>query len=127
MNASLGTVVIDPESGEPSYTREVHPVPKGLSEGYEQDLVKHGFKWSPLKLYHRKFSRGPKAKPWRLTRDLLTRADHDSDAEQEAILIVTIKGTRSNQLVYNELVQEMNRLAWGAQDLQIRSRLRMKP
>jgi serine protease AprX len=126
VNASLGLMGIDAKSGDEKYIRQVYPVPKELSDGYEQDLVKHGFKWSPLKLYHRKFSRGPSGRTWRLTLDLLNRSDFDSDTEQNVILIATIRGLGADLPVYNELVREMEKLAWGAQDLQIRSRLRMK-
>jgi serine protease AprX len=126
VNATLGTVDIDRKIGKEKYNREVGPVPKDLSDGYEEELIKHGYKWSPLKLYHRKFSRGPQGKYWRLTLDVLHRSDFESDDEQEVVLIVTIRGRRANMPVYDELVREMDRLGWGAQDLQVRSRLRMQ-
>lgn len=127
VNASLGFMGFDAKKGEEKYLRQVHPVPKELSDGYEQDLIKHGYKWSPLKLYHRKFSRGPSGKTWRLTLDLLNRSDYEADAEQNIVLIATIRGLGTDLPIYNELVREMEKLAWGSQDLQVRSRLRMKP
>lgn len=124
VNASLGTLGINPKTGKEDYNREVLPVPKELSDAYEEELIKHGYKWSPLKLYYRKFSRGPQGKLWRLTLEMLNRSDHESDDEQEVVVIVTLVGKTNNMPVYDELVREMDRLGWGAQDLQVRSRLR---
>jgi len=126
VNASLGTVLCNPTTGKEEYSREINPVPKELSEAYEEDLIKHGYKWSPLKLYHRKFSRGPEGKMWRLTMEMLNRSDFESDEEQDVVLIVTIRGRKPNLPVYDELVRAMERLGWGAQDLQIQSRLRLQ-
>lgn len=46
--------------GKLKYRREVHPAPqKRAPSGYDKDMVEHGYKWSPLKLYYRDFQRGP--------------------------------------------------------------------
>lgn len=127
ITASLGTVSFDPKTQKETYVRQVPGVPKSLSDGYEQELIKNGFKWSPLKLYHRKFSRGQSERSWRLTLDMQTRADVADDVEQNVVLIATIRSADTTLPIYNELVREMERLSWGAQDLQIRSRFRMKP
>ncbi len=126
VSATLGTVGIDPKTQKEKYSREVEPVPKKLSSAYEEELIQQGYKWSPLKLYYRKFSRGPTNKPWRLTLDMLNRSDHESSEQQNVYLIITIKGQSEEQQVYNEFVREMDRLGWGASDLQLRSRLRAK-
>lgn len=127
VSASLGTVALDPATGKEVYRREVEGVPKELTDGYERDLVKHGFKWSPLKLYYRNFARGPVAKPWRLTLDYLSRAHFAPDDDQLVTLVVTIRDPKGMAHVYDEMVQEMSRLSWGAQDLQVRSRPRLRP
>jgi hypothetical protein len=127
VNASLGTVTIDPETNRENYMREIPSVPKELCESYEKDLIKHGYKWSPLKLYHRKFSRGPWTKSWRLTLELLNRSEHSVDEQQDVTLIVTLRALKSSLPVYDEFVSEMARLGWGAQDLRIRSRQRVQP
>jgi hypothetical protein len=127
VNASLGTVVIDPATGKESYNRQVPPYPKELCEGYEEELIKHGFKWAPLKLYYRRFMRGPADKEWRLTLDVLNRAEFLPEEDQEVILVITIRDPAGQARVYDALVREMNRLNWGAQDLGIRSRARLQP
>ena len=98
VNASLGTVDIDGETGKEEYNREVQPVPKELTDGFEDDLVKHGYKWSPLKLYYRKFRRGPTDKPWRLTLELLNRAEHVPAAPQDVILIITVRDSAAGSV-----------------------------
>lgn len=125
VNASLGTVGVNPLTGEETYTREVFPVPKELTDGYEEDLIRHGYKWSPLKLYYRRLMRGPTDKPWRLTLEMLNRAEHTGDAPQNVTLIVTIRDPADAAPVYNELVKSMNQLNWNTQDLQVRSRARL--
>jgi hypothetical protein len=125
VNVSLGTVDIDTTTGEEKYSREVPPVPRELTEGLEADLVKHGFKWSPLKLYHRRMHRGPADKPWRLTLELLNRSQHVLAAPQEVFVVITVRDPAGVANVYDEFTQEMNHLGWNSQDLQVRSRPRL--
>lgn len=127
VSASLGTIGLDPATGKETYRREVEGVPKEMTDGYERDLVKHGFKWSPLKLYYRNFTRGPVGKPWRLTLDYLSRAHFIPADDQLVTLVLTIRDPRGLAHVYDEMVQEMTRLSWGAEDLQVRSRARLRP
>jgi len=128
VTATLGTVEGNEADGTGVYHREIHPVPKSLTEGWEKDLIRHGFKWSPLKLYHRKFQRGagPAGKTWRLSLELLNRSGSDPSDPQDVVLIVTIRAAEGQARVYDELVREMTRLNWAAQDLQVRSRQRVR-
>jgi hypothetical protein len=125
VNASLGTITIDTETGEETYHRQVGPMPKQLTDAYEDDLIKHGYKWSPLKLYYRRFQRGPTEKPWRLTLELLNRAEHVATAAQDIVLVITLRDPGGTEPVYDELVQSMNQLNWNTQDLQVRTRVRL--
>ena len=70
VQASLGTVSVGTD-GKEKYGREVKPVPDRMNEQYEADLYEYGYLWSPLKLYYRRFLRGPNL-PWRLTLRVLT-------------------------------------------------------
>ncbi len=126
LNISLGTTKIDTKTGEETYHREVLPIPKIITDGYESEMVKQCYKWSPLKLYYRKIKRVSAATPWRLTYDLMHRKEFLDHSQQEAVLLITIRDPLGEAAVYDELVQEMNRLGWGAHDLQIRSRLRLQ-
>jgi len=122
ISASLGTM--RRRKGEPVYVRELNPAPEDLVEGYEKDLVKHGYKWSPVKIYRRKFRSGPTGVPWRLSLEFLARSEEEEPVPQDVFLVITIRDPKGNARVYDELVREMTSLRWSAQDLQIRSRLR---
>ncbi|MDB6034300.1 MAG: peptidase and in kexin sedolisin [Verrucomicrobiales bacterium] len=128
VTATLGTVEQGETEGTEVYSREVNPVPKSLTKGYEKDLIQHGFKWSPLKLYHRIFKRGkgPAGKTWRLSLDLLNRSGATVTDKQDVVLIITIRDPAGKALVYDELVRDMARLSWAAQDLQVRSEVRVQ-
>ncbi len=126
LKASLGTTMIDQKTGEEEYRREVNPIPKVTTEGFKAELIKNGYKWSPLKLYYRRLMRGPAEKQWRLSYDLVHRKELLDQSQQDAVLLITIRDPLGKAKVYDELVQEMNRLGWGAQDLQIRSRQRLQ-
>jgi serine protease AprX len=124
VTASLGTLNVDEETGKEVYAPQMTPVPKGATKGLEERLVKEGHKWSPVKLYHREFTRGPLRKKWRLHLEVLDRLGYRSDMPQPVVLLVTIRDPLGRAFVYNGIVREMNRLAWGAQDLTIKSRVR---
>ena len=124
VRASLGTVTSG-DDGTEKYEREVYPVPARMNEQYEDALYEHGYQWSPLKLYFRRFKRGP-VQPWRLTLQALNRAEYVTTEPQRAILLVTIRSHDAAALVYDEMVNEMNKLGWATADLQIRSRVRQR-
>ena len=126
ISASLGTISINADTGMEHYTRQVFPVPESLASASEPELVKNGYKWSPLKLYYRKFSRGPVGHPWRLSLELISRAETPLAGPQDVLIIITLRAKNPQAPVYNELVRDMNRLNWGAQDLALRSQTRMR-
>ncbi|WP_165228805.1 S8 family peptidase [Aquisphaera insulae] len=129
VKASLGTLMDtpdEPEDFDRQVHREVHPFPEGPSEGLEESLVKQGYKWSPLKLYYRRFRRLPAEKVWRLRLDMLARSG-ESIAEQDVVLIITIRDPHGKAPVYNEMVRRMQTLNWNVRDLQIKSRVRQRP
>lgn len=126
VTASLGTMSVNTDTGEETYSSQVHQVPRGETEGYEADLVKKGYKWSPIKLYHRTFQRGPTDREWRLRVERYDRAEYNDPDGQDAVLVVTIRDPDGEAAVYNEVVRTMAQLGWAAQDLQIHSRARLQ-
>lgn len=129
VNAGLGTfkkVVIDGKRRK-RFVRQVPLVPKGITRGLEQRLVREGFKWSPLKFYYRKLTRWPSRKKWQLRLDLLMRSEAVLREPQDVVLLITIRALGRMAYVYQGLVREMDRLRWGATDLRIRSRARSRP
>lgn len=105
---------------------ELNLVPRQLKKLYpgEKDRVQHGFKWSPLKFYHRKFSRKEVQGPWELRLGMLTRNGVVLENPIDVFLVVTLRSAKPEATVYNELVTEMAQLGWGANNLKIRSQER---
>ncbi|MEX2317672.1 MAG: S8 family peptidase [Pirellulales bacterium] len=124
VTASLGTMKVNHETGKEEYTPQLESAPEGITKGYEERLVKEGHKWSPLKLYHREFERGPLKAKWRLHMELLNRHGVRCKEKQKVTLLVTIRDPNGTAFVYESLIREMNRLAWAPQNLRIQSRLR---
>lgn len=123
IEVSLGTY--DPgKDGKRHQKKQVPEDPKLSGSAYEQDLVEHGFKWSPVKVYRREMVRGVRGKTWRLDLSLHHRASHVSYDRERAVLVITVSDPDKTAQVYNEMVVQMNKLGWAAVDLQLRSRLK---
>jgi hypothetical protein len=124
IEVSLGSY--DPGKDGREHQKKLVPEdPKLVGSHFEEDLVQHGFKWSPVKVYRREMVKGVKGKKWRLDLSVHHRAGHAPAAPERAVLIVTVSDPARQAPVYNEMVVQMNRLGWAATDLQIRPRLRL--
>lgn len=122
VDASLGTMRLDEETGELSYHGEVPPEHHLRGPAYEEDLVKFGFKWCPIKSYRRSMPRGVKAHHWKLRVALLHRHDQ-APLRQKFALAITIQGT-PGQPVYDDTIQALR--AFQTQDLQLRATVRQR-
>jgi len=124
MAVSLGTYELG-KDGKYHHSKKIPEDPQLKGKGYEKDLVEHGFKWSPVKVYRRDIPNGIQGQHWRLDISLENRDRHVSVAKQRAALVITISDPAKRAPVYDEMVVEMNRLGWAATDLQIRPRVRV--
>ena len=119
VNASLGRLIKDSEGDSTSYRREIHPLPKRPenSSSYEEDLIEHGWKWSPTKVYERTFSRSsvpPKELGWRLSVRLLLRRELEERREevrQPFWLGIRISDPERRSPIYQEMRQQIQALA----------------
>lgn len=100
IEVSLGT--IKPNG---KYSREVH-FERISPYGYEEDLVKDGLKWSPVKMYKRKISQGIADNPWKLRLDLQGRSNEALE-EQDFALIISIKDPEGVKEVYNDVAAQI--------------------
>jgi hypothetical protein len=131
VDAALGTIRLkrrkdkDPADG---FNGELDCVPVGMKKAYPNELeqIAHGFKWSPLKFYYRRFVRGPADKTWEVRLELLNRDGFVLASPVQVYLIVTVRALAGEAQVYNEMVQEMARLGWAANDLKFRSSQRIR-
>jgi hypothetical protein len=122
----------DPKTGktrvveQDGFRGQVPPDPRSPGEGYEEALIEHGFKWSPIKVYRKRFPLGVEGTRWQLRFDVLYRAGEKSpDRPQEAFAIVSVKGLERNQPVYRDgvrAIQQKGHIAHSA--LSVRTRLR---
>lgn len=121
VSASLGTIRPD-ANGKMRYQRELPPDPERSHEAFEEELVKHGFKWCPTKSYRRDIARGIGSEHWRLTVELLHRHDQDRQPQRFALL-VTIEGAEG-QPVYDDLVTALR--GYNTQDLTLKASVRQR-
>ncbi len=89
--------------------------------GYEQDLVNGKYKWSPIKIYHKKYPNGVDAENWKLQVKMLTRHgfNPDDDFVQPFSIILTIRALEDDAQVYNEMVTLMNQYNWEVSNANI--------
>jgi hypothetical protein len=108
------------------FRSEVPPDPRSQGEGFEAALIEHGFKWSPVKVYRKRFPRGIEGERWQLQFDVLYRAgEAPPDQPQEAFAIVTVKGLAQNQPVYRDGVRALRQQGHVARSvLSMRTRIR---
>jgi transposase InsO family protein len=123
IEVSLGTY--DPDKdGKRHQKKQVPEDPKLTGSAYEQDLVEHGFKWSPVRVYRREMVRGVRGENWRLDLSLHHRASHVSLDDERALLVITVSDPPKTAPVYNEMVVQMTKLGWAATDLRVQPRIR---
>lgn len=126
VSASLGTwgPAVNKETGELQYVRQVPPDPSLSGSAYEEDLVRFGFKWCPVKSYKRDFKRGVNARDWRLAVELLHRHDQPPSPQSFA-LVVTITG-QDGDPVYDDMVAALRVRAYSTQDLRLKSAVQQR-
>jgi serine protease AprX len=122
VEVSLGTHDLG-EDGKHHQQKKIPEDPKLKGTAYEKDLVEHGFKWSPVKVYRREMTK-VHGQTWRLDLSVEHRSGHATEEAQRVALIVTVSDPLKKAPVYDEMVVQMNKLGWAASDLQVRTRLR---
>ena len=128
VNASLGTCEIGSDGKPHEHTVKIHPQPQkqDLEALYESYQIRHGFKWSPLKVYRRYMPRGVSGTAWNLRLTMLNRANYYVKTPLKVALIVTMRDPKNIAPVYDETVNLMRTRGWITQDLQIEERIRLQ-
>lgn len=93
---------------------------------FEKDLVINGDKWSPIKVYKKRFPQGTNIKDWRLRVSVMDREGY----EAQGVLIpfsiaLTIRDIDKEQPVYNEMSQLMDQYNWEVSDLVIDTQIQV--
>lgn len=129
VDASLGTCEIKDDKPY-DHKVKIWPLPKSkeLSELYERYQIRHGFKWSPLKVYRRLMPKGVKGKTWNLQLSMLERHNYKftKPEPQQVALIVTMRDPNKMAPVYDQTVTRMREIRWTTQDLQVQERISIR-
>ena len=115
VTASLGREIYNPRKKVVEYRREVPPIPQtqGTRVQFETDLIEHGWKWSPTKVYERTFTKmrvTPNERGWRLGLELLLRRELEDQREnvrQPFWLGIRIADPDRKSQVYQEISQQV--------------------
>ncbi|RIX44664.1 MAG: hypothetical protein D3M94_14350 [Rhodocyclales bacterium GT-UBC] len=125
VNAHFGTY--DPDQHGELHHKSILPLDSpDKTDLYEEAMIDHGFKWSPVKVYRATFARGKAGKRFRLYLDLLRRAGEAPRLEpQRAVVLVTMRALEPNPAVYNDGIAAVNSQQWAttrtSADLRIRT------
>lgn len=100
---------------------------KGEMPAIEAELIEHGLKWSPVKVYAKAMPRGVGKSPnWRLSVGYLTRAGENmSDEGVPFTALLTIADLEGRRPVFNDLRQSL--LASNVQIANIQTAARVTP
>lgn len=111
-------------NGKIDYKGQV-PLEAKWDEKFEAARVEHGFKWSPIKSYYRKLSKGIKLKDgWKLRVDLTPR-NGIYVPSQEFVLIITIKDANGND-IYSEITNGLRERGYITNNIKTKYQIRQR-
>lgn len=100
----------------------------GEDSNYEKNLIKHGFKWWPCKVYERESKRGfGNSTNWRLVVKSQVRdgALYPDEGIKFAVIVTIEDPAGTNQKVYNEMCQSLSQIGVKIEDVTIREEIRV--
>lgn len=125
IDASFGSY--DPDNDGELHHHGLIPLEAPKREDlYEKAMVEHGFKWSPVKVYHGRFARGKAGHNFRLKLELLRRAGEQPRPDpQRATVILSFRGIEAGQPVYTDGIRAMRKANWITQSIATEAMLRV--
>lgn len=89
--------------------------------GFEQALIEHGGKWSPVKIHRKRFPKGVAGDTWALNATLSLRAQNPMLQEpQKAYIIITLRSLDGNRQIHDQGIRAMRQVNWVYQALPTR-------
>lgn len=125
VEVSIGTYNQD-ANGKWSHTKKLPEHPKDVKKLYEHEQIKHGFKWSPIKVYRRFFKGGVAGDCWRLNISMQRRFEALEEDPQNFAVFLTIRDPEESRPIYDEVVREAARLGWITTALDTEERTRVQ-
>ena len=94
------------------------------NHNFESELVKNGDKWSPIKVYQKRFPNGIKIDDWKLRVSVLDREGVEAQGVQIPFtILLTIRDIDKEKPIYNEMAQLMDAYNWEVSNLTIEQRI----
>jgi hypothetical protein len=124
VDVSFGVYKYGAEGDPVKYKGQV-PMEVTWTEKFETSRVEHGFKWNPIKSYHRKIQRGIECGDgWKIRINMSPRNGLDVQP-QEFVLIITIKDPQEND-IYSEVVNGLRTRGYVMNNLETRQTIRQR-
>lgn len=124
IDVSFGTYDVD-KDGKRKQEIKIPSEPEDINQRYEENLIKYGFKWSPVKAYRKSLVR-VSGDQWRLYVKMTDRKEFFSNEPQRIALVFTILDPERRKPVYDEVVRWMNREGWITADLRIKEQIQVR-
>lgn len=125
VEVSLGS--FDPnKTGKREHRCLIPPDETDYRKLYERELVKNGFKWSPVKVYRRRLNR-INVETWRLKVAAEFRKGFVGTKVVTPALIITISDPEGRRPVYDEVVVAARQQGWIIDDLRLKQKIRATP
>ena len=123
IDVSFGVYRID-NNGKTKFSGCV-PLESTWDEKFEKARVENGFKWSPIKSYYRKISKGIQiGDGWKIRIDMNPRNEITVPA-QEFVLIITIKGPKDVD-IYSEVINGLRERGYVTNNLETKQQIRQR-
>lgn len=125
VDVGMGSYNFNEITGKNEFRSLIPATPDDVNKRYESSQIEHGFKWSPVKAYYKKFPQGKDVDTWRLKMNVMRRAEEIMpDHAQNATLVLTIRSIDPLLPVYNEMVVELRKQGWITQPIDNHLKLR---
>lgn len=100
-------------------------VPREYDYEFEKKRVTEGDKWSPVKVYQKRFPQGTNVENWRLRLDILNREGFEPSEMVPFVVIITLRDIDGEAPVYNEMSRLMDEWAWDVDNLVIEPKIQV--
>lgn len=125
VDVTLGKYYITPK-GNPGFIGLVPQEEVPGKKTREKYLIKEGYKWSPAKVYHKKWPEGTECLVWGLNLKVTCRNEFNLSELVPVAVVVTIRDPEKKEKVYDGVVAKLQQSNWLTQDIQIRDSSRLR-
>lgn len=118
------------KNGEHSFNKEVHSIwdtKLGEEANFEQNLIKHGFKWWPSKVYQRVSKQGfGNSNNWRLrvTSQVRDGVPYPENGIEFAVIVTIEDQSEESHKVYQEMLSNLRSIGVEVEEVQVREEIR---